>query len=249
MTKRRGCDPTAGRRAAQIEALGAASSALRRLGMADIDLARRRARTAGMARRRLPRRDGLYGPPRPAPRAARRAGARHAERGDGRAWTMRRTTPAGASRPGRRWPTASAPTSRAMRWAAITTRCVRAGCSGSPSGSTAEVGPFGYRVFCDSAPVMEVELARSAGLGWRGKHTLLLDRATPARCSSWARCTPTCRCRPTRRSSDHCGTLRALHRRLPDRRDRRALPARCAPLHLLPHDRAEGRDPASRCGR
>ncbi len=39
-----------------------------------------------------------------------------------------------------------------------------------------EVGDFGYRVFTDSAPVMEVELARRAGLGWRGKHTLLLDR-------------------------------------------------------------------------
>jgi len=38
-----------------------------------------------------------------------------------------------------------------------------------------EVGAFGYRVFCDSAPVMEVELARRAGLGWRGKHTLLID--------------------------------------------------------------------------
>jgi len=38
-----------------------------------------------------------------------------------------------------------------------------------------EIGPFGHRVFCDSAPVMEVELARRAGLGWRGKHTLLLD--------------------------------------------------------------------------
>jgi epoxyqueuosine reductase len=41
---------------------------------------------------------------------------------------------------------------------------------------TAEIGEFGYRVFSDSAPVMEVELARKAGLGWRGKHTLLLDR-------------------------------------------------------------------------
>ncbi|MEK9720797.1 MAG: tRNA epoxyqueuosine(34) reductase QueG, partial [Quisquiliibacterium sp.] len=38
------------------------------------------------------------------------------------------------------------------------------------------VGPFGYRVFCDSAPVLEVELASRAGLGWRGKHTLLLDK-------------------------------------------------------------------------
>ena len=40
----------------------------------------------------------------------------------------------------------------------------------------AEAGPFGYRVFTDSAPVLEVELAVRAGLGWRGKHTLLLDR-------------------------------------------------------------------------
>jgi epoxyqueuosine reductase len=38
------------------------------------------------------------------------------------------------------------------------------------------IGPFGHRVFTDSAPVMEVELARRAGLGWRGKHTLLLSR-------------------------------------------------------------------------
>jgi epoxyqueuosine reductase len=40
-----------------------------------------------------------------------------------------------------------------------------------------EAGAFGYRVFTDSAPVMEVELASRAGIGWRGKHTLLLDRA------------------------------------------------------------------------
>ena len=40
----------------------------------------------------------------------------------------------------------------------------------------AEVGPFGHRVFTDSAPVLEVELAARGGLGWRGKHTLLLDR-------------------------------------------------------------------------
>jgi len=40
----------------------------------------------------------------------------------------------------------------------------------------AAIGPFGYRVFTDSAPVMEVEIARRAGMGWRGKHTLLLNR-------------------------------------------------------------------------
>jgi len=41
---------------------------------------------------------------------------------------------------------------------------------------TEEIGGFAYRVFTDSAPVMEVGLARNSGLGWRGKHTLLLDR-------------------------------------------------------------------------
>jgi epoxyqueuosine reductase len=40
----------------------------------------------------------------------------------------------------------------------------------------AETGPFGYRAFTDSAPVLEKALARNAGLGWIGKHTLLLDR-------------------------------------------------------------------------
>src|SRR5882672_2476430 len=39
-----------------------------------------------------------------------------------------------------------------------------------------ETGAFAHRAFADSAPVMEVELAARAGIGWRGKHTLLLDR-------------------------------------------------------------------------
>ena len=44
-----------------------------------------------------------------------------------------------------------------------------------------EVGPFGYRVFVDSAPVLEKPLAERAGLGWVGKHTNLVS----PRCGSW----------------------------------------------------------------
>jgi epoxyqueuosine reductase len=41
----------------------------------------------------------------------------------------------------------------------------------------AAVGPLGHRVFCDSAPVLEAELASRSGQGWRGRHTLILDRS------------------------------------------------------------------------
>ena len=39
-----------------------------------------------------------------------------------------------------------------------------------------DVGPFGHRVFTDSAPVLEAELAARSGQGWRGKHSLVLNR-------------------------------------------------------------------------
>ncbi len=77
----------------------------------------------------------------------------------------------------------------------------------------AEAGRIGYRVATDSAPVLEVELARKAGLGWRGKHTLLLsqdagsmfflgeiltdlplpiDGPTPDHCGKCSRCIDIC---------------------------------------------------------
>ena len=40
----------------------------------------------------------------------------------------------------------------------------------------AQAGALGFRVFTDSAPVLEAELAVRSGLGWRGKHTLVLHR-------------------------------------------------------------------------
>ncbi len=45
----------------------------------------------------------------------------------------------------------------------------------------ARIGPFGYRAFVDSAPVLERAIAEKAGLGWIGKHTNLID----ARAGSW----------------------------------------------------------------
>jgi epoxyqueuosine reductase len=76
-----------------------------------------------------------------------------------------------------------------------------------------EVGPFGYRAFADSAPVLEKALARNAGLGWIGKHTNLIDRnagsyfflgeiylnlalpsdvASTAHCGTCSACMPAC---------------------------------------------------------
>ena len=40
-----------------------------------------------------------------------------------------------------------------------------------------ETGPFTYRAFCDSAPVYETGLAERSGLGWKGKHSLVLNRS------------------------------------------------------------------------
>ena len=55
-------------------------------------------------------------------------------------------------------------------------KAVRARLQQLASRIEAEVGTLGYRVATDSAPVLEVELARNAGVGWRGKHTLLLSQ-------------------------------------------------------------------------
>jgi len=72
---------------------------------------------------------------------------------------------------------------------------------------TERIGDFGYRVFVDSAPVLEKALARNAGLGWIGKHSNLLDRD-----GSWFLLgelftdLPLPADEPT---SEHCGSCRA----------------------------------------
>jgi epoxyqueuosine reductase len=57
------------------------------------------------------------------------------------------------------------------------------------------VGEFGYRVFTDSAPVLEVALASRSGLGWQGKHTLLLNRDAGLVVLSRRDLHGSCRCR------------------------------------------------------
>jgi epoxyqueuosine reductase len=73
---------------------------------------------------------------------------------------------------------------------------------------TAEIGEFAYRVFTDSAPVMEVGLAQNSGLGWRGKHTLLLDREAGSYFFLGEIFTDLA-LPPDAPVTDHCGTCRA----------------------------------------
>ena len=72
----------------------------------------------------------------------------------------------------------------------------------------AAVGPFNCRVFTDSAPVLEVALAAKAGLGWRGKHTLLLTREAGSFFFLGEIYTDLALA-PTAAVSEHCGTCRA----------------------------------------
>ncbi len=70
------------------------------------------------------------------------------------------------------------------------------------------IGPFGYRVFSDSAPVLEKALAEKAGLGWIGKHTNLLS----AEAGSWfflGEIFTDLPLPPDRASDEHCGTCRS----------------------------------------
>ena len=71
-----------------------------------------------------------------------------------------------------------------------------------------EIGPFGYRAFTDSAPVLEKALARDGGLGWIGKHTNLISKDA----GSWFFLGELFTDLPLpldTKASDHCGSCRA----------------------------------------
>lgn len=73
---------------------------------------------------------------------------------------------------------------------------------------TAAIGPYGYRVFVDSAPVMEKPIAQQAGLGWIGKHTNLINRSA----GSWFFLGEIYTDLPLpvdEPATDHCGSCRA----------------------------------------
>jgi len=72
----------------------------------------------------------------------------------------------------------------------------------------ARIGPLGYRVFVDSAPVLEKPIAEKAGLGWIGKHTNLINRDD----GSWfflGELFTDLKLPPDEAESSHCGTCRA----------------------------------------
>ncbi len=71
-----------------------------------------------------------------------------------------------------------------------------------------ELGPMGYRVFTDSAPVLEKALAAKAGIGWQGKHTNLLHRQH----GSWfflGEIYTDMQLKPDAPVENHCGSCRA----------------------------------------
>ena len=80
-------------------------------------------------------------------------------------------------------------------------------------------GGHDLKVFVDTAPVMEKPLAEAAGLGWQGKHTNLVSRATSGPGCSLARSSPPWTCRTDSPvGHDRCGSCSRLPGRLPDGR-------------------------------
>ena len=111
------------------------------------------------------------------------------------------------------------------------------------------IGPFGYRAFVDSAPVLEKAIAEQAGLGWIGKNTLVLNRKAGSYFFLGELFVDLPLPVDAAHASEHCGRCTRLHGHLPDRRLCRPLCAGCAALHFLPDHRAQGRQFPKSCAR
>ena len=72
----------------------------------------------------------------------------------------------------------------------------------------ADIGAFSHRIFSDSAPLLEVELAAQCGLGWRGKHSLLLSRDAGST-FFLGELLSDLPLPPDARAAEHCGTCTA----------------------------------------
>ena len=102
----------------------------------------------------------------------------------------------------------------------------------------ARIGPFGHRVFTDSAPVLEVELAARSGIGWRGKHTLALSREAGSMVFLGEIYTDLA-LPPTAPVDAHCGSCRACIDVCPTRAivgERRVDARRCISYLTIEHD-------------
>ena len=71
-----------------------------------------------------------------------------------------------------------------------------------------QIAAHHFRVFTDTAPVMEIPLAVKAGLGWRGKHTLLLNREQGS-LFFLGEIYTSLKLAPPSHQNDHCGTCSA----------------------------------------
>jgi epoxyqueuosine reductase len=100
----------------------------------------------------------------------------------------------------------------------------------------AQIGPFGFRAFVDSAPVLEKAIAEQAGLGWIGKNTLVLNRKAGSYFFLAELFVDLPLPVDPPHASEHCG-------RGPDQRLRRPLCAGCQALHFLPDHRTQRRHP------
>ncbi len=133
-----------------------------RLGVASIDLARDEAHFLDWLRAGFNGEMELHVAPRPEAHAAGGAAARNGQlhqRAHGLLARRSRRCGCDAGR------SAAWLTFRATRWDATITRCMRSRLQKLCDRIEQAIGPFGYRVFTDSAPVLEKALARNAGLG------------------------------------------------------------------------------------